>query len=201
MTGPLCSRLTVVKSAYQARLPLYNIRRWFMKKYLIILRDIFEIYVPVASFSVMFIVFILQVFFRYALHYPLTWSMEVIVLCFDWTVLFGACYTMRKRAHVKFTMIYDWLPPRQAAAARGLGNLIIAAAFICLLPGSTSYSFFAGFQKTAVFRMSLTVFFLPFVYFLCSVIGYTVADILEDIRILRGIIPDSAEHEKEEAAG
>ena len=165
-----------------------------MKKVLLFLRDIFEIYVPVASFSIMFTAFIVQVFFRYVIRYPLTWTAEVIVIGFVWTVVFGACYTMRRRSHVKFTMLYDRLTPRVAAIFRMLGNIIIAVTFISLVYASYRYAFFVSFQKTAVFRIPMTPVFLPFVYFLCSITGYTITEIIEDIRIISGVLPDSADH-------
>jgi TRAP-type C4-dicarboxylate transport system permease small subunit len=169
-----------------------------MKKYLLLFRDIFERYIPVVSFMVMFFTFILQVFFRYVIHHPLTWTQEVIVISFVWTVIFGACYTMRQRSHVKFTMIYDRLPPRWAALVRLLGNMLIAVLFLWLVPSSWRYSFFTGFQKTAVFRIPLTPYFLPFVYFLVSIVGYTLPDIFEDLKVLGGKIPDSRDHKAAE---
>ena len=165
-----------------------------MKKLLSVARDIFEIYIPAVAFMAMFISFVLQVFFRYFINMPLTWTQDIIVIGFVWTVLFGACYTMRAGRHVKFTMIYDMLKPKGAALSRLLGDLIIVVAFIVLIVPSWNYSFFLYFQKTPVFRINYTYVFIPFVYLILSVIGYTVKEILEDIRILRGKLADSPDH-------
>jgi len=165
-----------------------------MKRVLFFIRDVFELYIPVASFTVMFLIILTQVFFRYVLRYPLTWSMEITVMGFVWTVIFGACYTMRQRAHIKFTLIYDRLKPRPAAIFRMLGNIIIVGIFLSLVLASLRFSFFMGFQRTAVFRIPFTYLFLPFVYFLCSISAYTIAEIVEDIKVLRGLIPDSVDH-------
>jgi len=165
-----------------------------MKKVLCIIRDIFELYIPVISFFVMFLTIIVSVFFRYVVRYPLTWSMEIIVMGFVWTVIFGASYTMRLRSHIKFTLIYDRLKPKPAALFRMLGNIIIAGTFLSLIYASWKYSFFVGFQKTPVFRISFTYMFLPFIYFLCSISIYTITEIIEDIKVIRGQIADSADH-------
>jgi TRAP-type C4-dicarboxylate transport system permease small subunit len=165
-----------------------------MKKALLFARDIIELYIPIISFLAMFIAFILQVFFRYVIRHPLTWSMEVIVVGFVWTVVFGACYTMRHRGHVKFTMLYDRLKPKPAAVIRLLGNIIIALTFISLVYATVNYALFIGFQKTAVFRISYTFVFMPFAYFLVSITGYTLSELLEDIRVIRGKLPDSVDH-------
>ena len=171
-----------------------------MKRVLLIIRDIFELYLPIASFSIMFLVIILQVFCRYVLRYPLTWAMEITVIGFVWTVIFGACFTMRNRSHIKFSLIYDRLKPRPAALFRMLGNIIIVVTFLSMVYASWRFSMFIGFQKTPVFRISFTYVFLPFVYFLCSISLYTITEIIEDIKVIKGLIPDSVDHKAGEAS-
>ena len=39
-----------------------------------ILRDIVEIYIPVATFVIMFVTSVLQIFFRYVVRQPLAWA-------------------------------------------------------------------------------------------------------------------------------
>ena len=165
-----------------------------MKKALGFLRDVLELYIPVTAFLIMFVSFVVQVFFRYVLNDPLTWTNDLIVVGFVWTVLFGASYTMRQRKHVKFTMIYDALKPKGAAFTRLLGNLIIIATFIPLIVPSFNYAIFLKFQKTPVFRINYAWVFRPFVYFVVAIIGYSLPEILEDIRILRGKLADSSDH-------
>ena len=165
-----------------------------MKKLFYLVRDIFEIYIPAAAFMAMFISFIVQVFCRYVIDMPLTWTQDIIVIGFVWTVLFGACYTMRAGRHVKFTMIYDKLGPKGAAVSRLLGDLIIVVTFIVLIVPSWNYSLFLYFQKTPVLRVNYTYVFLPFIYLIITIIGYTVKEMLEDIQILRGRLADSPDH-------
>ena len=165
-----------------------------MKRVLLFFRDMFELYIPVTAFLVMFLIILVQVFFRYVLRHPLTWAMEITVIGFVWTVIFGACFTMRRRSHIKFTLIYDKLKPRPAAVFRMLGNIIIVGIFLSLVYASLKFSFFVGFQKTPVFRISFTYIYLPFVYFLLSISAYTVTEIIEDVKVIRGLIPDSVDH-------
>jgi TRAP-type C4-dicarboxylate transport system permease small subunit len=165
-----------------------------MKRFLKFIRDLFEFYLPILAFVSMFVTFILQVFFRYVMRHPLTWTQEVILLTFIWSVIFGACYTMRCRSHIKFTLIYDSFPAKPAAACRLLGNLIVAGIFAVLIVPSWKYSMYLSFEKTAVFRIPFTFMFLSFVYFLCSIICYTIVEIIEDIKVLSGRISDSVDH-------
>jgi TRAP-type C4-dicarboxylate transport system permease small subunit len=101
---------------------------------------------------------------------------------------------MRCRSHIKFTLIYDSLPAKPAAVCRFLGNLIVTGIFSVLIVPSWKYSMYLGFEKTAVFRIPFTFMFLSFVYFLCSIICYTIVEIVEDIKVLSGRIPDSVDH-------
>ncbi len=151
-----------------------------------IIRDIIEIYVPTVAFLIMFLTFILQIIMRYIFKNPLTWAYEVTVIGFSWTVILGACYAMRTRSHVKFTLIYDMLSGKKAAIIRVLGNLILAVGFIILIVPSYKYVTFMNFQATSVFKIKLSWIFAPFVYFLISIILYTFEEIIEDYRILTG---------------
>jgi len=169
-----------------------------MKKALYLLRNVVELYIPIVAFVVMFVTFILQVFFRYVVKHPLTWTQEIIVVSFVWLVMFGASYTMRRTSHVKFTLVYDKLKPRRAAMSRVLGNLIIVVTFLTLIVPSYKYSLFLHFQMTGTVRISYTYIFMPFVYFVCSIIGYTVPEIVEDLKVVMKKINDSADHKNAE---
>jgi TRAP-type C4-dicarboxylate transport system permease small subunit len=189
---------TELSTAASKRRRHLSAKEYAMKKVLFFIRDLFEYYLPIFGFLLMFTSFILQVFFRYIVRHPLTWTQETIVLGFIWVVVHGACYTMRRGSHIKFTLFYDRLKPRTAAIFRLLGNIIIIITFAALIIPSWKYSFFVGFQKTAIFRIPLTVMFISFVYFLCSTIGYTLMEIIEDIKVIRGSLPDSKDHQSAE---
>lgn len=158
-----------------------------MKKFCLFLnkiRDIIEIYIPTIAFIIMFLTFILQIIMRYIFKYPLTWAYEVTVIGFSWTVILGACYAMRTRSHVKFTLIYDMFSGKKAAIIRALGNLILVVGFLLLVVPSYKYVKFMNFQATSVFKIKLSWIFSPFVYFLISIILYTFEELREDFRII-----------------
>ena len=157
-----------------------------IKRVFYILRDVIEIYVPLMAFAVMFLTFILQIVARYVFKYPLTWAYEITVIGFSWSVIFGACYAMRSRSHVKFTLIYDMFTGKKAAVLRMLGNLIILFAFVALFIPSIEYVKFMDFQSTSVFKIKLSWIFSAFIYFVISMVGYTLSEIVEDVQILLG---------------
>jgi hypothetical protein len=40
---------------------------------------------------------------------------------------------------------------------------------------------------------------MPFVYFLCSIVGYTLGEIIEDLKVISGKTADSTDHKAAEA--
>lgn len=152
-----------------------------------ILRDIVEIYIPVASFVIMFVVFIAQIFSRYILRAPLSWAYEVTVSCYLWLVVLGACYAQRNRSHVTFTLLTDKLPMRVQAAFIGLGSLLIAFAFIWSFVPSIDFVAFMKAQKTSVLRIGLNIVYAPYIPFLAFNILYMLSDIVLDFKVAFGL--------------
>lgn len=161
-----------------------------------IAREIVEKIVPIIAFAFMFIAFLIAVFFRYVVNHPLTWTQDIIVVSFCWLVVLGASYSMRKRKHVKFTLLYDHCSAKVASILRLIGNLIIVFTFSIIIIPSYKYCEFVSFQKTATLRISYFWVFLPFVYFVISTIFYTFPEIKEDFKVITGKIDDSNDHKK-----
>ena len=152
-----------------------------------ILRDIVEIYIPVASFVIMFLVFIAQIFSRYILRSPLAWAYEVTVTCYLWLVVLGACFAQRNRSHVTFTLLTDKLPMRVQALFIGLGSLLIAVAFIWSFLPSVEFVQFMKMQKTSVLKITLDIVYAPYIPFLAFNILYMLSDIVLDFKVFAGI--------------
>ncbi|MCG3210336.1 MAG: hypothetical protein FOGNACKC_03967 [Anaerolineae bacterium] len=156
-----------------------------LKRSGLFLLDVLEIYLPTLSFVVLFVVFILQVFFRYFLNNPLTWPPEVISIAFIWTTVLGACYAQRQADHVNFSLIYDRLSPMGQLIFRLIGNSFIAIAFIIALKPTYDYITFMNFQKSTVLRISYAYIFSPYLVFLVLIAGRMLASIWVDVQLLR----------------
>lgn len=92
-----------------------------------------------------------QVFLRFALNRPTSWSEEIALLCLIWFGLLAVAVGIRRHEHVAITFLRDALP-RPAATALDVaaqlamgafmfavmfhGNALIALAGIQLLPAS-----------------------------------------------------------------
>jgi len=151
--------------------------------------DILEIYIPSVSFVVLFVVFLLQVFYRYFLNNPLTWPPEVISTAFIWTTVLGACYAQRLADHVSFTVVYERLSARGQLAFRLLGNLFVAIAFLIALVPVYRYVQFMEFQRTTVLRIPYSWVYAPFLVFQVLIIGRMAHAIYRDILVMIGRVP------------
>ena len=157
-------------------------RLQLLKKSGLFLLDVVEEYLPIAVFSILFATFIIQIFCRYFLV-PLTWPLELTLICFTWTALLGGLLAKRSNDHVAFTMIYDKAKPKQQLYMRLAGNLLLFISFCIALYPSYDYVVFMGFKKSNVLRIPMDIAFSPFIAFLIIMLGRIGHDIVMDLRI------------------
>ena len=72
--------------------------------------------IAVALLSIMFATFIIQIFSRYVLNYPIGWSEEVVITMWLWTVLWGAAFVLSEKEEIRFDIIYSNLSERMRRA-------------------------------------------------------------------------------------
>jgi len=156
--------------------------KW-IKKTIKTVVDTVEVYIPFAAFISLFSVFLLGILFRYFFK-PLTWTLELSLMCFIWTALFGGLYAKRDNSHVQFTMIYDMVSPLTQIWMRIVGNSMLVIAFAIGLIPSWKYVIFMGYKKSNVLKIPMDIVFFPFVIFLAFMIGRYAIDVIKDIRLL-----------------
>lgn len=152
-----------------------------MKKFGIFILNLLEIYIPLSTFIIMFLVFILQIFYRYILNNPLSWTYEVTVLGFLWTTLLGACYVRRIHSHICFDMAYQNRSEKVKIIFRLTGNTIVIIG--CLIGVFPTYQYLLdmSIEKTAVLRIPLSFGFLPAFVFIILITGYSIYDVVLDV--------------------
>jgi C4-dicarboxylate transporter DctQ subunit len=149
-----------------------------------VLLDVVELYIPMAVFVMMFVLFIVNIFFRYVLNSPLTWPFELIVSGFVWLAILSATYVRRVGGHVKFTMTYERMSPLMQTVVRIIVNLIIGGLFITITPATLDWVDFMAFKPTASLRIPFSYVYLPTVPFLILVAAHCIYDVVMDIRHL-----------------
>lgn len=148
------------------------------------LLDTVEIYIPTVAFSIMFVSFVVQVFFRYVVCFPLTWTFELCQMTFLWAGILGACYTLRKNEHVVFGLIYDSLGQRGRCICDIFAGFICVASLGLLVQPTIKYLNQISKRFPATIKVSFAVVFLPFLLMvIISIVRFSL-DIFHAMKIL-----------------
>ncbi|MCK5201910.1 MAG: TRAP transporter small permease [Spirochaetales bacterium] len=145
--------------------------------------DLIEVYIPSITFILLFVAFLLQIFYRYFLV-PLTWPLELTLLCFIWTALLGGLYAKRDNSHVQFTIVYDMVKPKTQLWMRLIGNFMLFVSFCIALYPSYDYVVFMAYKKSNVMKIPMNLAYSPFVVFLVFMIGRLGYDLFIDFKKL-----------------
>jgi TRAP-type C4-dicarboxylate transport system permease small subunit len=143
--------------------------------------DLVEVYVPVATFVILFVSFLSQIVARYFFK-PLLWPEELSLICFVWTALLGGLYAKRDNSHVAFSMVYDAVKPATQRLMRLAGNVLMLFAFILAFVPSWEYVSFMSYKKSDVLLIPMNIAFFPFMIFLAGMIVRVIIDIVHDVK-------------------
>ncbi len=146
--------------------------------------NLIEVYVPVATFCVLFLSFLTQIVARYFFR-PLLWPEELSLMCFVWTALLGGLYAKRDNSHVAFSMLYDAVSPRAQTLMRLAGNALMLFAFLLAFLPSWNYVSFMAYKKSDVLLIPMNIVFFPFMVFLADMTVRVAIDLVREVRTLR----------------
>ena len=72
------------------------------------------------------VILLVQIFIRFVIQGSIAWSLEVIQICFLWSVFMGVSISWKKRSHIMFHFVIDRLPP-------GINRLVLLAGHLAAL--------------------------------------------------------------------
>lgn len=82
-----------------------------MKRLISVMESAEEL-VATLAVSMLFLLLVLQVFFRFVLNSPLAWSEEAARYVFIWMVFIGASYAMGKNTHISLDLFSGMIPSK-----------------------------------------------------------------------------------------
>ena len=136
----------------------------------------------------MFIVFTLQIVFRYVLNLSIGWTHEVSVALWIWIVLFGSAFVVREVDEIRFDLIWAGASDR----SRRVMQIICAAALIFLfgisLPAVIDYVTFMKVESTAYLKIRFDYLYSIYVIFAIAMI---IRYIWLAVQAIRGRAPDA----------
>jgi len=149
---------------------------------------VFDTLIPNLTFIIIFITFMLTIISRYILKTPITWSYEVSILAYMWTMFFGVGKALQQKEHVVFSLLYDHVSPRKQLIFDILSNLLIVLLIgIALIPSVNSL--LKKKMITGVLKIPYTVAFAPLIYMFVNVMIRSIIELRvyvnELIRMMR----------------
>lgn len=150
-----------------------------------ILLDCIEIYIPAVAFTIIFIVFMYQIFCRYILRIPVAWSYDLTMTLYIYVIMFGSCYALRDDEHIVFSMIYDACNEKIKLAMRLIGSMFVISVFVLSLPSCFHYTFTiitATIKKTSVLYIPYKYLYFPLLFMMMDTVVRLAVGLLKDIR-------------------
>ncbi len=106
-----------------------------------------------AMLATMFVVFIIQIVFRYLINLPVGWTHEISVIMWIWMVLFGTAFVVRDNEEIRFDIIYGAAGPRLKRAMILASGLTLVVLFALSLPAVIDYILFMKVERTAYLKI------------------------------------------------
>ena len=143
------------------------------------------------SFLAMVVLTCWQVFTRYVLQNPSSWSEELVSYLFAWASLLGASLVTGERGHMNIPIVLEKFSPAVQKLLNIFGELVaFAFSAIILVYGGVTITQLAMGQMTSSLGVQVGVFYV--VMPLCGILNmiYTVLNIAD---ICKGGTPDGKE--------
>ena len=115
--------------------------------------------------AVLFVLFILQIVFRYILNLSSGWAYELSAIWGVWIVLFGASFVLRKRDEVRLDIIYSSVSSRIRRAMTVVFALATIALLCIGLPAIVDYVLFMKIERTAYLKLRYDHVYSIFIVF------------------------------------
>ena len=94
-----------------------------------------ELYLGAVVSGAMFFVLFLQVVSRYVFNAAFSWSEELALILFVWSIYLGACAAIRKHQHLRLEIMIDKLKPKARLVVDLIGNFVFASFNVIIMFG------------------------------------------------------------------
>lgn len=115
-----------------------------------------------ASLLIMFILVVWQVFTRYVLNNPSTWSEELVAYLFAWSTLFVASLVVSEKGNMNIPVLVEKREPKTQKVLKIFGELMILIFSLTVLTvGGIAITKLALSQTTSSLSIAVGYFYIP----------------------------------------
>ncbi len=126
-------------------------------------------FIGTASYGILFLTFIFQVILRFVFNKPLTWSDELIVILYVFSMFWAGAFLLKEKDHVMLDLLYEHLPPQGKRVFSIAYSVLIGGLFIWAVPASYSYVRFMMRENTPVLDVPFGLVYAAFILFLLAI--------------------------------
>lgn len=139
-----------------------------------------------------FVMIIFQVFTRYVLNMPLSWSEELARLMVVWLTFLGAGFVASRNAHIAVDLLAVYLPKKLATATQILAMVLVAAGSIYMIFAAVSLMILTGSLTMTATSLPTPVLYGSVLVGYLLILGHTVLNVVMYLRH-PDEIPDAVE--------
>lgn len=139
-----------------------------------------------------FAMIIFQVFTRYVLNMPLSWSEELARLMVVWLTFLGAGFVASRNAHIAVDLLAVYLPRKLATATQVLAMVIVAAGSVYMVFAAISLMLLTGSITLTATSLPIPLLYGSVLVGYLMILGHTVLNVVMYLRH-PDEIPDAVE--------
>lgn len=121
-------------------------------------------------FAAMLGAFLVQVFTRYVLDDPASWTLEVCSIAYVWIVFFASAVIVDQRHHITFDMLYKSVNARRRRVLAAISSAVILVMFAVGLPGTIDYIAFMSKKYSLMLHIRMDLLYSCFGLFVVGAI-------------------------------
>ena len=126
--------------------------------------------VAALAFALMFAAFIVQIFSRYVLNAPVSWSLELCAIAYVWVVFWSCGLLVGERQQIVFDVIYQAFRPKARRWLAIANTSALGLIFLAALPGTIDYVWFLRRRDSMILQIPMHLVYACFVFFMIAVV-------------------------------
>lgn len=139
-----------------------------------------------AVFAAVFVAINLQVFMRYVVHQPVSWSEEFPTLAFTIAVLWAAALMLKVSDHIMFELVTDLMPPKLRFAVGIAAELVVAVIFALAVPAILDFALYMKALSSPILRVRYDYVYIFFPFFIGALVVHSVINAWLNFRRMTG---------------